>query len=158
MNIFVLDRDPVKAARYNCNRHCVKMVVEIAQMLSTARILNGLNAPYRKTHENHPMSKWVRTSRENYDWAHKHMSALLDEYERRYHRVHLVRTKCESALKDSSFLPGLGLTQFAQTMPEEYRDEDPVKAYRTFYIKDKSRFAKWPDGEIPDWFIEGINP
>ena len=42
MNIFVLDRDPVIAAQLQCDKHVVKMIVESAQMLSTAhRLLDG---------------------------------------------------------------------------------------------------------------------
>ena len=43
MNIFYLDSDPVKAAQMQCNAHVVKMIVESAQMLSTAhRLLDGV--------------------------------------------------------------------------------------------------------------------
>ena len=42
MNIFYLDRDPVIAAQMSCDRHVVKMILESAQMLSTAhRVLDG---------------------------------------------------------------------------------------------------------------------
>ena len=42
MNIFVLDRDPYKAAEMMCDKHVVKMILESAQMLSTAhRVLDG---------------------------------------------------------------------------------------------------------------------
>ena len=42
MNIFVLDTDPVTAAQLQCDKHVVKMIVESAQMLSTAhRMLDG---------------------------------------------------------------------------------------------------------------------
>ena len=42
MNRFVLDQDPLKAAAYHCDKHVVKMILEEAQMLSTAhRILDG---------------------------------------------------------------------------------------------------------------------
>lgn len=42
MNIFVLDRDARRAARDHCDKHLVKMVIEYAQMLSTAhRLLDG---------------------------------------------------------------------------------------------------------------------
>ena len=34
MNIFVLDRDPTKAAHMMCDKHVVKMIIESAQMLS----------------------------------------------------------------------------------------------------------------------------
>ena len=42
MNIFILHEDPVVAAHMQCYKHVPKMVVESAQMLSTAhRMLDG---------------------------------------------------------------------------------------------------------------------
>ena len=42
MNIFVLDEDPAAAAIMLCDKHIPKMIVESAQMLSTAhRMLDG---------------------------------------------------------------------------------------------------------------------
>ena len=42
MNIFILDKSPVKAAQMLCDRHVPKMIVESAQMLSTIhRMLDG---------------------------------------------------------------------------------------------------------------------
>lgn len=42
MNIFFLADDPDEAAQLHCNEHVIKMVLESAQMLSTAqRVLNG---------------------------------------------------------------------------------------------------------------------
>ena len=43
MNIFYLDRDEQKAAQYHCDKHVVKMILESAQLLSTAhRVLDGI--------------------------------------------------------------------------------------------------------------------
>ena len=36
MNIFHLDKNPKICAEYHCDRHVVKMILETAQMLSTA--------------------------------------------------------------------------------------------------------------------------
>jgi len=36
MNIFYLHRDPHEAARLQCDRHVVKMILEYCQLLSTA--------------------------------------------------------------------------------------------------------------------------
>ena len=42
MNIFYLDRDPVVAAQLMCDKHVVKMILESAQILSTAhRAIDG---------------------------------------------------------------------------------------------------------------------
>ena len=49
MNIFVLDKDPRVAARMLCDKHVPKMIVESAQMLSTAHRL--LDAHQRKDHQ-----------------------------------------------------------------------------------------------------------
>ena len=42
MNIFILDTDPKLCAQYHCDSHVVKMILEIAQLLSTAhRVYDG---------------------------------------------------------------------------------------------------------------------
>ena len=42
MNIFYLDRDAKLAAQYHCDKHVVKMIIEYAQLMSTAhRMLDG---------------------------------------------------------------------------------------------------------------------
>ena len=41
-----------------------------------------------------------------------------------------------------------------QCMPEECKGEDTVLAYQTYYIIEKSSFAKWKRREIPEWFNE----
>ena len=118
MNIFYLDHSPVQAARWMVDKHVVKMILESAQLLSTAhRVLDGMEkiqekyvegslpARYRKqkvwvlpdaresvlykaTHANHPSAVWCRTSVENYTWLSDHLYALLDEYTYRYGKRH----------------------------------------------------------------------
>ena len=42
MNIFYLHKDPEVSAKMHCDKHVVKMIIEYAQMLSTAhRMLDG---------------------------------------------------------------------------------------------------------------------
>jgi len=42
MNIFYLDKDPIVAAEMSCDKHVCKMIIESAQMLSTAhRMIDG---------------------------------------------------------------------------------------------------------------------
>lgn len=42
MNIFALSRDPKEAAKFHVDRHVVKMIIEYAQLLSTAhRMIDG---------------------------------------------------------------------------------------------------------------------
>ena len=59
MNIFYLDKDPVKAAKYSCDKHVVKMILESAQMLCTAhRVQDGyLLWPFGKKVDFHIINK-----------------------------------------------------------------------------------------------------
>ena len=68
MNIFYLDKDPVRAAEYHCDKHVVKMILESSQMLCTAhRLLSGEDycndkGLYKLAYKNHPSTKWARES------------------------------------------------------------------------------------------------
>lgn len=152
MNIFILSTDPILAAKWQCNSHVVKMTLESAQLLSSAHPVGV--APYKHTHINHPCAKWVRESIANYRWLVKHGLALSSEYTKRYSKVH----KTESVLNwlecNEPNLPCIGLTPFAVAIKNPiYHCDDPVQAYRAYYIGDKSRFAKWaPRAQIPAWW------
>ena len=151
MNIFVLDKDPAKAAKLHVNKHVVKMILETAQMLCTA----FEDAPYKKSHYNHPCSKWARASRSNYLWLISLGEELHNEYQFRYgaektHKSFAVILWCKSRIDQISF-PKLGLTDFAQAMPEEYKCVDAVRAYRTYYLNDKKDLLNYTRREKPSW-------
>ena len=109
MNIFYLDQDPRQCAEWMVDKHVVKMILETAQLLSTAhRVLDGQlvevsffvdgldrrvkkkklwlledtrnEVLYNATHMNHPSAIWARQSVENYNWLVEHLFALGDEY------------------------------------------------------------------------------
>lgn len=156
MNLFVLDLNPVKAARAHCDKHVVKMVVETAQLLSTAHAETGSTAEglYRPTHRNHPCAVWVRESAANYRWALALLEGLLNEYQRRYGDASGKRHatwRMLPALAVCPALPELGLTPFAQAMPEAHRSDDPVASYRSYYRAEKARFATYRLGDVPSW-------
>ena len=143
MNIFVVDKDPEIAAQMLCDKHVIKMILESAQMLSGAHE----NGPYKRTHYNHPCSIWVRESRDNYEWLIKHAYALVFEHSFRYpkskpHKSLDVIMWCEERIDELNF-PRVGLTPFAQAMPSHYQAIDVVKAYRDYYLHEKSSIATW---------------
>lgn len=145
MNIFAVDRNPVIAAQMLCDKHVVKMILESAQIMST---ING--GPYKPTHANHPCVIWAQ-KRTNYEWLAKHALALCQEYTVRYNKVH----KCQPIiieLANKAHLRPIGCSDFVQCMPEQYRDVDPVYAYRKYYCNDKATFAVWKDGNEPWWW------
>lgn len=177
MNIFILDLDVTKCAEYHVDKHTVKMITELSQILSTAhRLLDGeqyvglsksgrkakrwkLNDStrdsviYSATHINHPCAVWVRHSKENYVYTYNLLVALCSEYTHRYGKVHKTfLTELGSILKDTpKNIRSVGLTPFARAMPDEYRHADAVAAYRTYYKHGKSHLHNWKNRNTPDW-------
>lgn len=178
MNIFVLDENPVAAARMHCDKHVPKMVVESAQMLSTAhRILDGEEyiAPsksgkrmvkhyrlpkhddliYKACHARHPCTVWTMESYSNYVWHYGLWRDLAAEFEYRFKKIHASWEKLKDVLKDPpKNIPVVGSTPFAMAMPNRCKiTSDPVKCYRYYYIAEKFQLAKWEKGrEAPDWY------
>ena len=158
MNLFFLSLDPTRAAQMQCDKHVVKMILEVAQMLSTAcwhraPLRHCLNI-YKETHRNHPMAVWVRSTRGNFLWTVLHGLALCEEYTKRYQRTHksekLIR-KFSKIVEDLDF-KAEAWTEPPQCMPDEYKKAKVVAAYRAYYKGDKKRFAKWKLGNKPKWF------
>lgn len=138
MNIFVTDPSPVVCAKQLCDVHLRKMTCETGQLLSAAHIIcDDIQVAYKKTHHNHPCAVWVRVSTANYEWAFKHLEALLAEYEYRFHKRHKTADHLE-ALRKIPSMPDIGLTQFAVAMPEHLRSDDVCASYRK-YLRVKLR-------------------
>lgn len=159
MNIFILDENPKVAAQYQCDKHVVKMCSEAAQMLSEAHWATGSAAPWKSTHQHHPCTLWVQKSISNYEWLIAHGLELCSEYTKRYDKTHKTQQVLEWLQDNKPTLPEVGLTDFAVSFygsdPEKHnlcKREDPVESYRRFYKMDKSRFAKWKNGNIPYWW------
>ncbi|ADL12737.1 pyrimidine dimer DNA glycosylase/endonuclease V [Acetohalobium arabaticum] len=152
MNIFVLDENIQKCAKYHADKHVIKMILESAQLLCSAHWMTGNEAPYRLTHKNHPCSKWVRNSIENYRWLVRLGLALCKEYTYRYNRTHKTEEKLKWLRDNEPNLPDKEKTDFVLVMPDKYKCEDPVEAYRTYYRQEKEDIAAWKNRPIPDWF------
>ena len=137
MNLFYLDRDPVEAARLQCDRHVVKMILETAQMLSTAHIeLDGDQVAYKSTHKNHPSTVWVRSSAKAYAWAFTHMVSLGGEYLKRYGKVHkTIREHADTlgVLPEALKHCREPFSVPPQCMYDECKRDDTVLAYLTYY-------------------------
>lgn len=154
MNIFVLDENPVTSAEYMCDKHVIKMTLESAQLLSNCHSYYNSNYNlYKPTHMNHPCSLWVRESKSNYKWLYQHFIALANEYNLRYHKIHKSYLLLYNKLIDiPNGMLDIGLTPFKQCMPDIYKHNNPVTAYRSYYVGDKIKFAEWSyPSQIPDW-------
>jgi hypothetical protein len=158
MNIFVTDSSPDVSARTLDDKRLIKMILESAQMLSTAMHLHGIsNPPYKVTHKNHPCSIWVRKSRSNFRWLMDHFNELCCEYWRRYGKVHKCFNHINTFITAESSMPPGDLTSFANC--SRFKEIETILAYRLTMIakwtedEEKKRKAKWTNSTPPTWFV-----
>lgn len=114
-----------------CDRHITKMALETAQILSTV-----LGGPYKPTHKNHPSVLWAAKHTE---WTHEHFQGLLKEYTHRYGKTHA----CERLSFALDFTKDKPWEDPPQCMPDTFKDDDTVQAYRQYYRGGKAHIAKW---------------
>ena len=181
MNIFYLDHDVTKCAEMHNDKHVVKMILEYAQLLSTAhRVLDGVELSgisasgrkkkfwtladsrdytlYKATHINHPSAIWVRKSYENYEWLYTMFIELMKEYTYRYGKNHACEKLIESLYTPPTHIPkGVGFTEPTPAMPDDVKVAgDSIKSYRNYYINNKTHLASWRgkfnSRPVPSWF------
>ena len=147
MNIFYLDHNVTKCAEMHNDKHVVKMILEYAQLLSTAhRILDGTvesglsktgrkktvyrlpdgrdSVLYGATHVHHPSAIWVRQSQQNYIWLANLLVALCEEYTHRYGKTHKVERDglCFVLLKNiPKNIPDKLFTEPTPAMPDDVK-------------------------------------
>jgi len=182
MNLFLISWNIEECAQWHFDAHVRKMIIELAQLLSTAhwclaneKQLKDLNEwhdnnrVYRLTHKNHPCAIWVREHINNYRFTAKLAMALCDEYYYRYGRERNRRHETEKIIKflmenepenftetDKDLIGPHNVTEPAQAMPDDYKDEDVIQAYRNYYLsEEKMHLLSWKNRNIPP-FIEEI--
>jgi len=156
MNIFLLDYDVVKCARYHCDKHCVKQLLEAAQLLCGAHHVTNskLDIPYKLSHKNHPCSIWVRESLSNYLYLCELGLELCKEYTYRYEKRHKSQDVIEWCVTNLVNICDKGVTEPPKAMPDEYKVKDVIQSYRNYYIGAKKDVVSWKKRDIPTWFSE----
>ena len=129
------------------------MLLESGQLLSNAHYFTGGHGICKQTHFNHPCSIWTRTSTDNYKWLSQLAYALCDEYTYRYDKTHAWQDNIQWLRDNVPDLPQIGMTPFAQAMPEIYKiNNNAIQAYRNYYIYEKSHLAVWKRRDHPEWW------
>tara|TARA_B100000497_G_scaffold80669_1_gene89992 strand:+ start:1343 stop:1930 length:588 start_codon:yes stop_codon:yes gene_type:complete len=185
MNIFYLDKNPYIAAKMSCDKHVCKMIIESAQMLSTAhRMLDGEHYTgrtknghkiqrwrldedkedliYKACHTGHPSTVWVMSNIFHYDWLYKHMIALNDEFKLRYNHTedHMTIRKLKEVLRQPP--KNIPINKIATdptpAMPDECKiPGDVIGSYRKYYVMKKREFATWKaPAVVPEWYVNGV--
>ena len=186
MNIFYLHNDPEICAMMHNDKHVVKMILEYAQLLSTAhRVLDGTESVglsksgrkqkryalpdsrdsvlYSATHLNHPSAKWVRHNISNYSWLFEMWHSLLREYTYRYNKQHSAERLVDTLANAPTNIPhNNGWTAPWRAMPDEYKADRKtpdytIQSYRAYYLGEKVKMSRWTNRHMPEWFATGIN-
>lgn len=171
MNVFALDQNPPLAAKYHCDKHVVKMIVETMQMLASAVIRHGATPeempltakglPLKGGYPNHPCTRWVGDTRGNYRWTAWLGLELCAEYKYRYGKVHSCQQNIEKLAWMDHYPPKGLRTPFAiaiapdslcRAFVDGFDSLDAVEKYRLYYMYDKKSFAQWTKRKTPDWF------
>lgn len=175
MNVFYLNEDPKQCAEEHCDKHVVKMVIEYAQLLSTAhRVLDGKEVEgrtktgrkakrfvlsdsrdsklYLASHLKHPDEIWIQKSCKHYQYVYDLFNNLCDEFTKRYGKKHLTDTKLRNILAmHPENIPCGDFEQPPQCMPDYCKSEDSITAYKNYYINEKKAFATWKT-KTPEWY------
>jgi hypothetical protein len=166
----------------HCDRHVLKMIIEYAQLMSTAhRVLDGEeyyalsvngrrikrwrmsnpkyeNGLMKASHVHHPSNVWVRQSRQNYMWLNQMWNYLLLEYTHRYGKRHACADRMEFLYAWPENIPDVPFTPPTPAMPDECKiANNSLASYHKYYIEKKVRFAKWTNREAPLWYLNEIN-
>ena len=170
MNIFYLDKNPQRCAQMHVDKHCVKMILEYAQLLSTAhRVLDGVltvglsqsgrkqqryilsdereQMLYSATHINHPSAVWVRQSSANYMWLAELLEECCKEYTYRYGKIHKVESSGLMQILKNVFPINISDKPFTEptpAMPDECKvPGDSIQSYHNYYWSNKKHLWSW---------------
>ena len=166
MNIFVVDLDPVQAAKDLPDKLVGRMALESCQMFSSwafnthgIRLVKKDGTLYgTKGHSNHPCTKWLYESPANVSWLLHHAIAHCEEHTARRKTIHACEKTLRGLIDDLSkeqdplAVDFTSVTPFVLCMPEQYKNPaDPVESYRNFLMGDKG-YAEWNYCSPPSWW------
>ena len=156
MNIFHLDKNPIKCALYHCDKHVVKMILETSQMLSTAyqKHAGESDSLYKSAYPNHPMTLWVGETYKNFGWTLLLGEALGFQYTHRYNKRHKSMRIIDYFFKNLDWkdkIPKGEQTLPPLCMPDEFKCDDYIQSYKNYYINKKKSFAKYTKVDTPDF-------
>lgn len=156
------------------NRIGMKMLIETAQMLSTAiNLLDpgfyaaaaATNSIYKPTHQNHPCVRWLMVEKEHFCWLVTLFLCMHEEYKFRFEKVHLSFFKVYPAALGfvNKTIPQAELEKMEA--PQYFADVSGQTGANVHKNYQRCLFYKWKnDKRIPTWtrrlqpwFIHALN-
>lgn len=161
MNIFLLEQDKNgnidwrKSAESLDNMRIVKMILESMQMLSTVyQQYQKVDGLYRPTHINHPCTKWVGESLENFSLTIEHAIYMNETFKKRFDKSHrsIELLKLFDKRNYRHFFSNKKFTIPPLAMPDEFRGDNVVESYQNYFVS--KDLIKYNREDIPKWFLE----
>ena len=161
VNLFYLDTNPKKCAKYYCDKHVLKILIEICQILSQIHHKEiGDKAPYKYTtniSEGLAPYKWASKSINNYKYCINLAYALLNEYKIRYNKtthkseevINWLSKNIPKNINNKYRTPFL-FTNNIKIYNKYFKNT--VYASRIAYIDFKCKNDKWSQNRKPKWF------
>ena len=174
MNIFATSMCPYESAHNLCDKHLYSQAKEGTQMLVSACLINGCDPadmpiakttgrPHKGGYRNHPATRWVAESPQNWLWLWNHTTEICYIIHQRFGTVHASRDQLRSLMKtfrksDYNDWPQWGRTPFVVCVNQskgenlDLLEREATSAYRIFYHRDKAGFATWSNGRLPPFW------
>lgn len=157
MNIFATSDDPVEAALWLDDLRLRKMIVESAQMLSTAVYAHTgklHSSLYKPAYPKHPCTLWAGQSQKNFLWLYEHAMAMVAFYEQQWGKEHASHSTLSKCYKFRKELPRGKLTEFVNCTEFKMLKLPIVKIYQTqmnHKWNHDIRPPLWTNRPIPPW-------
>ena len=172
MNIFAFDPDPEISASYHCDQHLHKMILESAQMVSTAMIARGFNLPYlyKSAYPNHPCTKWAASSNHNILWLCE-LAFALDDIRQSvsncgiHASIHPIKLARDYIQEEFPYATHRAVESHVFCGPAiiNIRPWDVHQKYREYYrakhlgwMKEKGSGMTWKNREVPEFMADLI--
>lgn len=164
VNFFYLDKNPKKCSQYYCDKHVLKISIEIAQILSKIHHILKTKVDYQKIYANSKVVKetlgpyvWSLSSLENYIWTCNLGLELINEYKYRFSKPsHKTEVVLQYLLDNLPPIEQRGITPFIMTNKYDmfqYVSKNPIINARYNYAEMKCSGDKWTNRIKPKWFI-----
>lgn len=165
VNFFYLDKNPEKCAKYYCDKHIIKIPIEIAQILSKIHHILKTKLDFAKIYANSKVVKetlgpylWTISSLENYIWTCKLGLELIKEYKYRFGKTsHKTEEVLQYLLDNPPHIESKDITPFIMTNKYDmfqYISTNPISNSRYNYCEMKCANDKWTKRTKPKWFVK----
>lgn len=81
---------------------------------------------------------------------------MCNEYTYRYDKVHLTYQKLATRLQDCPFTDTLPFVPPPQVMPDDFKMDDPILAYRHYYQTGKASLLTYRKRATPKWLDDKL--